>query len=176
MPIFYYKQMDLESFIQSNLYQQGYDLVDFEQEHRSGVLRIFIDHLLPEDTAHQAIVSPITLDDCETVSRYLIYVLAAEGWDYSRLEVSSPGTNRRLRNESDFARFAGCEVNLKFRTPQDGGTQRNFRGTARFSEGHAFLELSAEHLISVDFNQVDRARLVPQYSHSHHLGRKKNES
>ena len=89
----------------------GYEVVDVEFA-AGGLLRITIEH-----ADH---VSPITLDDCERVSDQLSHQFLVEDVDYDRLEISSPGLDRRLRRPEDFARFAGEEVKLWLRLPQDG--------------------------------------------------------
>jgi ribosome maturation factor RimP len=41
----------------------------------------------------------VNVEDCERVTRQLQYTLEVEEVDYKRLEVSSPGIDRPLRNE-----------------------------------------------------------------------------
>ncbi|MDD5563608.1 MAG: hypothetical protein PHQ91_07820 [Thermoanaerobaculaceae bacterium] len=57
----------------------------------------------------------VTLADCESVSRQASVLLDA--YDpfpgAFALEVSSPGIDRKLYNEKDFARFEGCAVRVK---------------------------------------------------------------
>jgi len=89
----------------------GYEVVDVEFA-AGGLLRITI-----ENVDH---AQPITLDDCERVSEQLSHLFLVEDVDYDRLEISSPGLDRRLRRPQDFARFAGDEVKLWLRMPQDG--------------------------------------------------------
>lgn len=95
----------------------GYEVVDVEFA-SGGLLRITIEH-----ADH---VTPITLDDCERVSDQLSHQFLVEDVDYDRLEISSPGLDRRLRRAEDFGRFAGEEVKLWLRLPQDG--RRTFEG------------------------------------------------
>lgn len=95
----------------------GYEVVDVEFA-QGGLLRITIEH-----ADHQ---SPITLDDCERVSEQLSHLFMVEDVDYDRLEISSPGMDRRLRRPTDFGRFAGERVKLWLRLPQDG--RRQFEG------------------------------------------------
>lgn len=108
----------------------GYDLVDVEFA-EAGLLRVYID--LPASAFEQLSVpanSPeapmIRVEDCERVSHQLTHFLTVENIDYSRLEVSSPGLDRPLKRESDFARFEGAEVSLRLREPLSG--RRNFVG------------------------------------------------
>jgi ribosome maturation factor RimP len=60
------------------------------------------------------------------VTRQLQYVLEVENADYARLEVSSPGLDRPLKREADYARFAGELVEITLKMPFQG--RRKYRG------------------------------------------------
>lgn len=94
----------------------GLDVVEVEHLPR-GLLRVTIDH--PDG-------QPVTVEDCERVTRQLQYVFEVEGVDYDRLEVSSPGLDRPLRKPDDFVRFAGLEVDVTLRLPFQG--RKKYRG------------------------------------------------
>lgn len=90
----------------------GYEIVHVEvQLHREKILRIFIDRTNG--------TGGIGIEDCATVSRSLDEPLETlpemeaffKGANYE-LEVSSPGVDRPLRREQDFARFAGRKIRL----------------------------------------------------------------
>jgi len=120
----------------------GYELVEMERAPR-GLLRVMIDrvpgHAYPEARGGGEFV---TIDDCEAVTRQLQLTLEVEGVAYERLEVSSPGLDRPLRREADYARFAGQEIELALKEPFQG--RRHWRGVlARRTEGWA-LELAPE--------------------------------
>ena len=70
----------------------------------------------------------MAVEDCTKLSHALSEVLEAadpiEG-DYV-LEVSSPGIDRPLTRQEDFARFAGHEARLELKMPADG--RKRFRG------------------------------------------------
>jgi ribosome maturation factor RimP len=77
----------------------------------------------------------INAEDCEKVTRQLQFVLEVEGTAYSRLEVSSPGIDRPLRTENDFARFVGQEIDLTLKAPMGAAAaglvaanRKKFRG------------------------------------------------
>jgi ribosome maturation factor RimP len=104
----------------------GLELVEVEHLPR-GLLRVTIDH---------ADGAPVTVDDCERVTRQLQYVFEVEAVDYDRLEVSSPGLDRLLRKPEDFVRFAGMEVDVTLRLPFQG--RKKYRGVLQpRSEGEA---------------------------------------
>ena len=101
----------------------------------------------------------ISADDCALVSHHLSRVLAVEGVQYERLEVSSPGLDRILKSERDFVRFSGEMARIKLRMPQDG--QRNFRGVLRaVNDGKLELEVDGK-LFAFALDNLDKARLVP---------------
>ena len=107
----------------------GYDLVEIERS-AGGLLRVTID--LPWQPGAEQFVN---VEDCEKVTRQLQFALEVEGVDYKRLEVSSPGIDRPLRGESDFARFAGEMVDITLKAPMGaaaGGlvaaNRKKFRG------------------------------------------------
>ncbi|MEO8836615.1 MAG: ribosome maturation factor RimP [Caldimonas sp.] len=99
----------------------GYELVDVERA-PGGLLRVTIDHPLAADGSERA----VNVDDCERVTRQLQHVLEVEGLSYERLEVSSPGLDRPLKKEADFARFAGEQVELVLKVPFRG--RKRYRG------------------------------------------------
>ena len=128
----------------------GYELVDVQASNGGRLLRLFIDK-----------PGGVTLDDCAAISRHLTRVLAVEGIDYERLEVSSPGLDRPLRKERDFARFAGQKAEVRMRTPDATG-RRKFVGVLRGAQaGQVSLETEG-NLVALALDDVDKARLVPE--------------
>ncbi len=128
----------------------GYELVDVQQSSGGGLLRLFIDK-----------PGGITVEDCATVSRHLSRVLAVEGIDYERLEVSSPGLDRPLRKGADFARFAGQRAEMRMRTPDASG-RRRFVGILRgMSGGLVEIELDGR-TVALELADMERARLAPE--------------
>lgn len=141
--------MDLQQTLESTLAGLGYELVDFERSGKGKLLRIFMDK-----------AGGITVDDCATVSNHLSRVLAVEGVDYDRLEVSSPGLDRPLKKEQDFVRYAGQKARIRLRVPLAG--QRNFVGVLREARaGKVEIEVDDGKRVSVDLSNLEKARLVP---------------
>ena len=145
--------MDIGSLLESTLTGLGYELVDLEivQFGRKRLLRLFIDK--PDG---------VTIDDCTYVSNHVSRLLAVElDYDYDRLEVSSPGLDRPLKKESDFARFAGETVKVKLRIPQEG--KRKFTGVLLgLDNGRIKLDVDGAE-IAIALDNLDKARLVPQF-------------
>ncbi len=115
----------------------GYDLVDIERT-KGGLLRVTID--LPYVAGTEQFINA---EDCEKVTRQLVFVLEVEGAVYSRLEVSSPGIDRPLKTEKDFERFAGELIDLTLKDAigaaaagtTTSANQKKFRGTLERTEG-----------------------------------------
>jgi ribosome maturation factor RimP len=100
--------------------EHHFELVDVEWVKEAGVyyLRAYVDK-----------EGGITIGDCELVSRALSDLL--DQYDYISenyiLEVSSPGLDRPLRKDKDFARSIGKEVELRLFKAVD--KVKEFEGT-----------------------------------------------
>jgi ribosome maturation factor RimP len=126
----------LQDIVEQTVTGLGYELVEIERS-AGGLLRITID--LPWNPGHEQFVN---VEDCEKVTRQLQFVLEVEGTEYKRLEVSSPGIDRPLRNEKDLERFAGELVDITLKAPigpdaagQVAANRKKFRGTLERSGG-----------------------------------------
>jgi len=108
--------MDLEKIISESIQNIGYELVECEHNHNNGLIRIFIDN-----------GNLISVDDCVKVSNHLNRVLSVElDYDFSRLEVSSPGVDRKLIKLTDYKRFEGEKIKIKLYSPIN--SQKKFDG------------------------------------------------
>ena len=138
----------------------GYELVDVERAGR-GLLRVFIDRLPGKSYAEPG--ESVTVDDCEQVTRQLQYALEVDGVDYERLEVSSPGLDRPLRHEADYARFAGQPVSLTLKLPFQG--RKVWKGVLGAGTGDGWVlaldEGQGQQVLSFALEEVREARLVP---------------
>jgi ribosome maturation factor RimP len=140
----------LENVVEPAVTGMGFELVDVQASNGGRLLRLFVDK-----------PGGVTLDDCAAVSRHLTRVLAVEGIDYERLEVSSPGLDRPLRKERDFARFAGQKAEVRMRTPDATG-RRKFVGVLRGAQaGQLSLEMDGR-VLALPVDDVDKAKLVPE--------------
>ncbi len=140
--------MNLNGLLETTLGGMGYELVGVERPAKGRLLRIYIDK-----------PGGITVEDCAAVSNQVGRVLAVENVGYDRLEVSSPGLDRLLNGERDFARFAGQTARVKVRVPVDG--QRNFVGVIR-EVGAGRLQIAVDgRLVTLEVGNVESARLVP---------------
>ena len=140
----------IDSVVEPVVAGMGFELVDAQASNGGRLLRLFIDK-----------PGGVSLEDCAAVSRQLTRVLEVEGIDYERLEVSSPGLDRRLRKAGDFARFSGHKAEVRMRTPDATG-RRRFVGVLRGAEaGLVDMELEGQ-TVRLALEDVDRAKLIPE--------------
>ncbi len=141
----------------------GYELVDLERS-GGGLLRVSIDRV-PGQAYPTGASEFVTVEDCEAVTRQLQHVLEVENCDYARLEVSSPGLDRPLKREVDYARFAGSAIDLTLKLPFQG--RKKFKGVLGPRDGGWRLALepaakgAPEQTLDFVFDEVREARLVP---------------
>ncbi|MDN5842388.1 MAG: ribosome maturation factor RimP [Alcaligenaceae bacterium] len=149
---------DIFAIAQQAMLGMGVELVDIERA-PLGLLRVTIDR--PEG---------VRIDDCEAASRHLSRVFEVEGIDYKRLEVSSPGVDRPLRQAADYVRFAGRRIELRLREALDN--RKVFIGVLSAPEDiadPAEVRFSLEYevrpgdmqVLQFSFDDVDRAKLDP---------------
>jgi ribosome maturation factor RimP len=141
----------VRSLAQPILTDRGLELVDveFRRESQGWILRLYVDR-----------AGGVTVDDCQQVSEELGDHLDVEDLidhPYS-LEVSSPGLDRPLTRESDFAVFAGKAARITTHEAIEG--QRNFRGRlAGLVEGAVLLDLPDGRRVSIPRRLIAKARL-----------------
>ncbi len=174
-----------ESVIEGTVEGLGYELVDVEWA-GGGVLRVFIDQPATAEAADGRPVG-ITVEDCARVSDQLSRVFAVENVNYERLEISSPGLDRPLKKAADFTRFVGQEIFVKLRLAPDGQSRgrKQFQGVlapvdadpAGGAPTRFGLVLDggdgAPSLLEFTFDEVEKARLVPQFDFKGKAGGKK---
>ena len=112
----------------------------------------------------------LDLGDCEALSRRISDILdemEAAGRDpvegAYRLEVSSPGIDRLIFNAAQANRFVGSQAKVALSLPQDG--RRRVQGTIHRAgdEGLVLLVDGGAEFV-VPFDNIDKARLVPDYA------------
>ena len=141
----------LEALVEPVVAGMGYELVDLQAANGGRFLRLFIDK-----------PSGIDVEDCAAVSRQLSRVFEVEGVDYDRLEVSSPGLDRPLRKQADFARFAGQKADVRMRTPDASGRKRFVGRLQGAEDGRVTMELEGQATVRLALDDDERARLVPE--------------
>ena len=142
--------MDLIKVLEHSIKNLSCELIDLERFENGKSLRIFIDKNN----------GAVTIDDCVNVSNHLTRVLEVEGYSYDRLEVSSPGDNRRLRNLDHFKRYKGSLVNIKLNTPINGGM--NISGViSDANDEFILIESDMAEKNQIPLLSIEKARLVP---------------
>jgi ribosome maturation factor RimP len=138
---------DLYRTVERTVDGLGYRLVDVERL-GGGLLRVSLDA-----------ENGIGLEDCERVSHQLSHLFAVEQVDYQRLEVSSPGLDRRLKGAEDFARFVGKEINVQLHAPSTAaGGRKRLRGrllqvVGGGGEERLQLKLTTDEALASDVSQ-----------------------
>lgn len=104
--------------------------------------------------------TPLTVDDCATVSRALSPVLDEKDPIESNytLEVSSPGIDRPLVKLDDYNRFKGFEAKVESSAPING--RKRFQGKLLGTEGENVLVEFDGAPVSIPFADVAKAKLV----------------
>lgn len=174
--------MALQQIVQETVTGLGYDLVEIDRT-AGGLLRITID--FPWQPGSE---QSINVEDCEKVNRQLQFALEVDGVTYNRLEVSSPGIDRPLRNDQEFERFLGEMIDITLKAPMGENaagmvnpTRKKFRGTLeRDATGQGWQivwsdapaakpgqKISAKraaaplHALGFTFEELREARLAP---------------
>ena len=129
----------------------GMELVHLEMKREPGglLLRLYIDK-----------EGGVTLDDCARISRQLSVQLDVDDPIEERytLEVSSPGLDRPLFSDGDFARFSGRKIRLSTHVPLEG--RRNYQGRLDgIVDGSVRLTLEDGRQVAIPRDQVAKARL-----------------
>lgn len=143
---------ELTEIVKKETEEAGYEFVDLKYGKRgqSWFLQVFADK---EDG--------ITLYDCEQLSKKLEYELDRhpELLKHSyRLEVSSPGLDRPLKNESDFNKFKGKKVNFKFYGPFEN--YRNWTGKViEAKDGKVIFEDEEGQKRVAEIEKIAKAKL-----------------
>ncbi len=105
----------------------------------------------------------VSLDDCERVSRQVSAVFDVEDpidGEYT-LEVSSPGMDRPLYSEAQYARYVGETISVRLRIARDG--RRRFKGViTKVENGDVFLQVDNKE-IQLSIDTIDKANVEPRY-------------
>lgn len=148
------KENYLEVLLNPKVLEIGYELYDltFEKKGKDWILVLFID-------------SPkgISLDDCETVSRFISKVLDEEDpieQSYT-LEVSSPGIDRPLKKGGHYLANINEKININLFAPIDG--DKNLEGVLlSFKEDCLSLELENGKILELDRAKIAKANRIDE--------------
>jgi ribosome maturation factor RimP len=149
---------EMRALIEPIVDEYGLELVDADLKRGRApwTLRVIVD--TPEGDGR------VPVEECARVSREIGSHLDAADLIPSRysLEVSSPGLDRVLAREKDFAAACGREVKIETRAPLGG--RRRFRGRlVGFDDGVARLLVDGEE-VEIAFVDVARANAVYEFT------------
>jgi ribosome maturation factor RimP len=178
----------LQGVIEPIARAHGAEVVDLELRPERGgwVLRVYVEKAGAAAQSLSTRDAAVDLELCANISRDLSPALDVADLiphAYS-LEVSSPGVERPLRREQDFARFAGQKAKLKLREAIGGqrvlvgvlgGTTGGDEGIVRVTDGPRTFEVplasvESAHLV-FEFGSPGRATSHPAGKKSHKQSR-----
>src|SRR5579875_1814941 len=146
---------EIQHLLEPTLAHMGYSIYALEQAGSGGrTLRITIDKP----------TGLISLDDCERVSEIAGPLLDQADLipgPYT-LEVSSPGAERQLRTASDYERFLGRRVNVRYRS---GSTEIALEGIlAAVDEAGITVVGRRKEPVRLGWSEIIAGRLVASLS------------
>ena len=149
----------------------GFDLIEVQygREPSGWVVRLFIDSPAGAGAGTSTTqATKVGLDDCERVSRDVSAALdVADLIPHAyQLEVSSPGLDRPLRRERDFARFVGESARIRLNDGVEG--RRNFLGTLQAAKDGR-VEIACDgRSYTLPIDDIQKANLVPDWDREFH--------
>lgn len=148
------KHAILEEMIRPAVEATGFEFwgLEYLAQGKHSVLRVYIDH-----------ENGIDVDNCAEVSHQVSGVLDLEDpiQGYYNLEVSSPGMDRPLFTEAQFAMYIGEEVELRASVAVNG--RRKFKGTIEAVENGAIHLVVDGESYEIPSSQVEKAHLVVNF-------------
>lgn len=131
--------------------------VDFVKEFERWHLRIYIYH--PK--------RPITHEDCETVTTRLAEYLDTIIPVHYYLEVSSPGTERKLKSAREYEIYRGSRVKIKTKQPINE-YEKVFTATIIDYDSESGLKVKVEEdntTLDIDEKNISFVKLEPEYDY-----------
>lgn len=147
----------LKSLIEPLITEKSFELyeLEYKKETVGWVVRLFVDN----ETRN------ISLDECAEISHLISEMLDKiedlELHDYS-LEVSSPGLDRLLRNDSDFNWAMGKTLKVKFTNPKN--KKEVLEGKlAKINADTIELNIDKKNTVTVHKDKIESARRVMKF-------------
>ena len=149
------RNTNIEQLLSATIEAMGFEIwgVDYSTYKSRANLCVYIDS---EDG--------ITADDCAKVSNQIEGVLDVETQfpQNMTLQVSSPGLDRILFNPRHFASRLGALIDVRLSWPVEGRV--HVRGRLNSCNSQSFLVTMDEQEFEIRFDQVRRARVVPEFN------------
>jgi ribosome maturation factor RimP len=162
----------LDRVLEPVVHAHGAELVDveFRPERGGWVLRVFVEKAGAAEQGLSTREAAVNLELCANVSRDLSPALDVVDLipHAYQLEVSSPGIERPLRTERDFARFAGHKVRIKRRPEQPApagasGGERIVVGQLSGIDSGRVSVVEGKRTHEIPFSNIEAARLVFEF-------------
>jgi len=128
--------------------------VEFRPTGKRALLRLSVDGAVGE---------PVTIDQCQQVSREVSVLLDVEDPIHTayELEVSSPGLDRRLSRAWHFQECSGQRIEVNLYQAVSG--RKHLIGVLATEDGER-LEIETEGgVVELTRDQITKARVVPDY-------------
>jgi ribosome maturation factor RimP len=155
----------LQRVVEPVVRAHGAEVVDLELKPDQGgwVLRVYVEKAGAQANSMSTKDAAVNLELCANVSRDLSPALDVVDLipHAYHLEVSSPGVERPLRGERDFARFTGQKAKLRMRNPVAG--QRVIVGTLDGVAGGVVRVKEGSRVHEAPLDSIDTARLVFEF-------------
>jgi ribosome maturation factor RimP len=137
--------------------EMGYELVDVElvKESAGRFLRFYVER-----------GEGVSLDELEAFHRRIQPLVDRVDFDY--MEVSSPGADRPLKTERDFARAEGMRVELRTYRPVNGA--KSFKGELKALKDEQIAIISGGEELSFPRKEVAIVRLLVEFDEDDLLG------
>lgn len=140
--------------LEAPLQNMGYEIVR--------VLMIGGKHQTLQIMADRIDETEFTVNDCEKISHTASALLDVEDIIQERynLEISSPGLDRPLIKQKDFARFKDHVARIDMRTPQGIDGRKKFQGKLSGVDGEMINIACDDEDFSLPFADIAKAQLV----------------
>lgn len=148
------KELQVEELLAPTVESLGCTIwgVEFLNQGKHTKLRLYIDR-----------EEGVDVDHCAAVSRHVSDILDVEEVISSAytLEVSSPGMDRLLFKEEQFAASAGEQVDIRLNFPFEG--RKKFIGVLRgVQESMAIVQIDEDEFL-LPLENIQKARVVPVF-------------
>jgi len=148
------KELQVEELVGPTVESLGCTLwgVEFLNQGRHTKLRLYIER-----------EEGVDVDDCATVSRHVSDILDVEEFinNAYTLEVSSPGMDRILFRESQYADSVGEQIDVRLNFPFEG--KKKFIGLlAGVQDSKAVIQIAEDEYL-LPLENIQRARIVPVF-------------
>jgi ribosome maturation factor RimP len=148
------KELQVEELVGPTVESLGCTIwgVEFLNQGRHTKLRLYIER-----------EEGVDVDHCATVSRHVSDILDVEEFinNAYTLEVSSPGMDRILFRESQFADSVGEQVDVRLNFPFEG--KKKFIGLlAGVQDSMAVVQIAEDEYL-LPLENIQRARIVPVF-------------